>query len=187
MDAPGTDGEIVQQALVDKEVFGVLVTRYSPRLARYVRRLGIRNPPDVDDILQEIFIKTYRNLNGFDTGLSFSSWIYRIAHNETMSWFRKRTVRPEGHLVADGDDRISEMFSGDDAEDAFDQKIDADLLNAALLKLPAQYREVLVLRYFEGYGYQEISDILQIPIGSVATLIHRAKKKLKELVLLITP
>ena len=60
-------------------------------------RLGIRNAEDREDTLQDIFIKIYKNLNGFDTNLSFSSWVYRIAHNEAISAYRKKNVRPEGH------------------------------------------------------------------------------------------
>jgi RNA polymerase sigma-70 factor (ECF subfamily) len=129
--------------------------------------------------LQEIFIKAYRNLNSFDTSLSFSSWIYRIAHNEAISFYRKKNVRPEGHLVGDGDEVLSFISSSLDTADVkFDQGINAEEVNKALGLIDEKYREPLILRFFEHKEYDEISDILQIPIGSVGTLIHRGKKQL---------
>lgn len=174
-----TDAEVVLAALADKEQFGVLMDRYEAKLRRYIARLGVRHPEDQSDVLQEIFIKVYRNLNGFDQHLKFSSWIYRIAHNEAISWYRKKNVRPEGHLIADSEELLS-FASGnlDSAELQFDETINADVLHYALQKLDRKYAEVLILRFFEHKEYDEISDILQIPIGSVGTLIHRGKKQL---------
>jgi len=174
-----TDVEIVQQALSDKERFGVLMDRYEAPLRRYIARLGIRNADDQLDVLQDVFLKVYRNLNGFDQTLKFSSWIYRIAHNEAISAFRKKNVRPEGHLVADSEEILSFVSSSMEAADEkFDKTINAEQVNQALLKLDEKYREVLLLRFFEHKEYDEISDILQIPTGSVGTLIHRGKKQL---------
>jgi len=174
-----TDEVVVKRALQDKEQFGVLMDRYEAKLRRYIARLGVRNPDDQLDVLQDIFLKVYRNLNGFDPKLKFSSWIYRIAHNEAISAYRKKNVRPEGHLVADSEEILSFVSGSLEAADAaFDKTINADEVNAALLKLDPKYREVLLLRFFEHKEYDEISDILQIPIGSVGTLIHRGKKQL---------
>jgi RNA polymerase sigma-70 factor (ECF subfamily) len=174
-----TDEVVVKRALQDKEQFGVLMDRYEAKLRRYIARLGVRNPDDQLDVLQDIFLKVYRNLNGFDPKLKFSSWIYRIAHNEAISAYRKKNVRPEGHLVADSEEILS-FVSGslETADVAFDKTVNADEVNAALLKLDPKYRQVLLLRFFEHKEYDEISDILQIPIGSVGTLIHRGKKQL---------
>lgn len=174
-----TDEQIVQQSLSNKERFGVLMERYEAPLRRYINRLGIRNPDDQLDVLQDIFLKVYRNLNGFDQRLKFSSWIYRIAHNEAISAYRKKNVRPEGHLVADSEEILSFVSSSMEAADEkFDKTINAEQVNQALLKLDEKYREVLLLRFFEHKEYDEISDILQIPTGSVGTLIHRGKKQL---------
>jgi RNA polymerase sigma-70 factor (ECF subfamily) len=174
-----TDEAVVIAALADKEQFGVLMDRYEAKLRRYIARLGIRNPDDQLDVLQDIFIKVYRNLNGFDPKLKFSSWIYRIAHNEAISSYRKKNVRPEGHLIADSEELLSFAAGNlDSAELQFDHTINAEVLQQALLKLDKKYEAVLILRFFEHKDYDEISDILQIPIGSVGTLIHRGKKQL---------
>lgn len=176
---PPSDEELAEKTLVDKSFFGELVDRYQAKLTRYIARLGIRDPEDQLDVLQEIFLKTYRNLNGFDTSLQFSSWIYRIAHNEAISWYRKKNVRPEGHLIADSDEIISFISAKEEAADVvFDKSINAQMVNEALLKIDEKYREVIILRFFEHKEYEEISDILKIPVGSVGTLLHRGKKQL---------
>ncbi|NCN11842.1 RNA polymerase sigma factor [Candidatus Kaiserbacteria bacterium] len=176
---PPSDEELVQLTLSDKEYFGVLVDRYEAKLTRYIARLGIRQLEDQQDVLQEIFLKAYRNLNGFDTSLRFSSWIYRITHNEAISWYRKQNVRPEGHLIGDSDELLMLLKSKEESVDEqFDKMINVKELNKALEKIDEKYREVIILRFFEDKEYEEISDILEIPVGSVGTLLHRGKKQL---------
>ncbi len=176
---PPSDAEVVEMTLKEPNQYGLLVERYEAKLKRYIARLGVRNPDDQLDVLQDIFIKAYRNLNSFDTSLSFSSWIYRIAHNEAISWYRKRNIRPEGHLVADGEELFEFLGAKEEtAEITFDKNINATEVAKALAELDGKYREPIVLRFFEHKEYDEISDILQIPIGSVGTLIHRGKKQL---------
>jgi RNA polymerase sigma-70 factor (ECF subfamily) len=176
---PPSDVEVVRMTLKEPNQYGLLVERYEAKLRRYITRLGVRNEDDQLDVLQEIFIKAYRNLNSFDTSLSFSSWIYRIAHNEAISWYRKKNVRPEGHLVADSEELFEFLGSKEEgAEVAFDKSINASEVAQALQKLDVKYREPIILRFFEHKEYDEISDILEIPIGSVGTLIHRGKKQL---------
>lgn len=176
---PPSDEEVVRMTLKEPNQYGLLMERYEPKLKRYITRLGVRNPDDQLDVLQEIFIKAYRNLNGFDTSLSFSSWIYRIAHNEAISFYRKKHVRPEGHLVGDGNEVLNFLASSlEGAEVKFDKEINAEEVNSALTLIDEKYREPIILRFFEHKEYDEISDILQIPIGSVGTLLHRGKKQL---------
>lgn len=176
-----TDEAVVQATLRDKNQFAVLVVRYEAKLDRYVRRLGVVSPEDRQDVLQNIFIKTYRNLNDFDQSLSFSSWIYRIAHNEAMSWHRRENVRPTGHLVADSDEVLPLIVSEElDPETAAILNGDMRRVENALHQVSTKYREPLILRFFEHKEYEEISDILRIPIGTVGTLIYRGKKELKK-------
>lgn len=181
MTADVSDVEAVRLTLGNKDQFSVLVLRYESKLRRYLRRLGVRNDDDQTDLLQDIFIKTYKNLNGYDQTLQFSSWIYRIAHNEAVSHFRKRSVRPEGNSVLEGDDVVSLIASGDDLMKELTANDDGRVLGEALKHLDEKYHDIIVLRYFEGKEYEEIADILLLPIGSVATRLFRAKAKLKEL------
>lgn len=178
-----TDEAIVALTRREPVHFGHLIDRYEAKLTRYVRRLGVKRREDQEDVLQEIFLKVYKNLNGFDASFSFSSWIYRIAHNEAISWYRKQHVRPEGHLVDDNETILDHIIAKDQsAERLFDQAVSAEALETALRSLDQKYRDPLVLRFFEHKEYDEISDILQIPIGSVGTLIHRGKHRLRELI-----
>ena len=178
-----TDEELVEMVRIQRDFFGILIGRYESRLAKYIRRLGVHDGEDVADILQEIFIKAYRNLNDFDTSLSFSSWIYRITHNETISWYRKHNVRPEGNLVSNSEDILLLLESDEwKEEDQFDAHVSAEELREVVKSLDRKYRDIIILRFFEQKEYEEISDILKIPIGTVGTLLHRAKKKLATMI-----
>ena len=175
------DIEMVQLALREQAFFAHIITRYEAKLDRYIRRLGVHDPEDRADVLQDIFIKVYRNLNSFDQSLRFSSWIYRIAHNEAISWYRKRTARPEGHLVLDSEDVFNFLSTKEESSEVkFDQAVNAERLAEALAEIDEKYRSVITLRYFEHKDYNEISDILQIPVGSVGTLLHRGKHALRD-------
>lgn len=174
-----SDETLVTRALSDKESFGFIMARYEASLSRYIRRLGVRGEEDVVDILQEVFVKAYRSLNDFDVSLKFSSWIYRITRNETISSFRKRNVRPEGHLVENSETVMGFLSNNEWGSDHhFDHALNADILNKAIDELDAKYREIIVLRFFEHKEYGEISDIMRIPVGSVGTFLYRAKQQL---------
>lgn len=173
-----SDEEVVKAALQSRDVFAVLVRRYQERLLRYIRRLGLQRREDAEDVLQNIFLKAYRNLNGFNPELRFSSWVYRIAHNETISFFRSKSARPE--VLPDPEDDIIERIPADlDIANDADRAAEAARLARAIATLEPKYRDVLVLRYFEERDYAEISDVLQKPLGTVATLLNRGKQKLK--------
>ncbi len=175
-----TDEEVVQQSLTNTAFFEQIVLRYERKLTAYIRRLGVATHEDQQDVLQDIFIKVYKNLNGFDTSLTFSSWIYRIAHNEAISWYRKKHVRPEGHLVDNSDDVFELQGSSEQSsEKLFDEQVNATEVKRALGAIHQKYRDALILRFFEHKEYDEIGDILKIPTGTVGTLIHRGKQELK--------
>lgn len=176
-----TDEELVSLSLEHKRSFAELVRRYEHRLSVYIARLGQLNPEDTEDLLQDVFLRVYENLNSFDKGLKFSSWIYRIAHNETMTFFRRRKVRPQGHLVDAGEEVLATLASELNLMRELEATDDARRLNDALAELSQDYRDVLVLKFFEHKSYDEISDILALPSGTVATRIHRAKDELKRL------
>ena len=171
-----SDTTLIENARKDSSAYSAVIAKYAPVLSRYLYRLGCTNPQDREDVLQEIFIKVYVNLNEYDTDLSFSSWIYRIAHNETISFFRKKNVRPQTIPVDEYEDMIP---STENRYELYDVQISKERLLAGLNQLDEKYREVLVLQYFEEKNYEEISDILKKPPNTVATLIRRAKEKLR--------
>ena len=84
-----TDEELVQSVLLKRDFFGCLIDRYEAKIRRYIRRIMPGVGDDEDDLMQDIFIKAYVNIQSFDTGLKFSSWIYRITYNHTISYYRK--------------------------------------------------------------------------------------------------
>jgi len=177
-----TDNEIVAIALNDADVFAVLVQRYEKKLFRYIFRISGFCRETIEDLLQEIFIKVYQNLNDFDDQFSFSSWIYRITHNVTVSHLRDGKKDMNVLSIEDEDSAKSliELLPADvDLPKEFDRKNLSKELQKALMKIPDKYREVLVLFYIEGKSYKEISDILKRSINSVSVLINRAKMKLK--------
>lgn len=160
----------------DRAAFACLVERYEAKLGRYVRRLMPGIGEDADDVLQEVFMKVYVNARGFDPSLSFSSWIYRIAHNEAVSWLRKKKARPETVELGD-DDFQTFVASVEEGQSEREQALTQDVVSRVLGAMSEKYRTALVLKFLEQKSYEEISDILRVPMGTVATLIHRAKKE----------
>lgn len=175
-----TDQQLVELALRNPQGFRFLMQRYEKPLFFYIRRISSFSVEEAEDVLQEVFIKVYKNLNGYDSKLKFSSWIYRITHNEVISKFRKVKVRPK-QISFDVEDSLLNVLAADfDIEYDIDINIFAQKISQLLFELDDKYREVIILRYFEQKDYSEISDILKKPAGSVASLLNRAKKKLKE-------
>ena len=174
-----TDSELVKLSLANQDDFVYLVDRYKGKLASYIKRLTNANTEDVEDILQEVFIKVYLNLNDFDKDLKFSSWIYRITHNQVISGHRKIKARPEGYAVNIDDKLANSLVAETDIKGQMDNKILQKTINSVLNKIDEKYRDVLVLKFLEEQSYQEISDILKKPLGTVASLMNRAKQEFR--------
>lgn len=173
-----TDEELVPLVLENQSYFLCLMEKYESKLLRYIMRIsGIRHE-DAEDILQEVFIKVYENLYGFDLDLKFSSWIYRIAHNHVISEFRKKKNRME--IILSEEDDWHSFVSDLNIVHEVDVKLSKEVINKVLNNLDVKYREVLFLKFLEERDYKEISDILKKPMGTVATLINRAKEKFKK-------
>jgi RNA polymerase sigma-70 factor (ECF subfamily) len=172
-----SDEELVALTLRNQDFFAYLMRRYEAKLLRYIRRISGVNLEEAEDVLQESFIKIYQNLNGFDRSLKFSSWAYRITHNQVISHFRKTQARPQ---TSGFDAELIETLAADiDSEREMDRKLLRENLEKILKNIDPKYRDVLILKYFEEKDYQEISDIMQKPMGTVATLLNRAKRLLK--------
>jgi RNA polymerase sigma-70 factor (ECF subfamily) len=171
-----TDNDLVKLSLVDPEWFFFLSKRYEDKLLRYITRISKFNREDATDVLQDVFVKTYYNLNDFDPDLKFSSWIYRIAHNQTVSEIRKRVVRPTIYLEDEDLVKFEDAF---DMEDEIDRSLDKGKIDEALSNLDEKYREVLVLRFLDEKDYVEIADILKKPVSTIGNLILRGKKLFK--------
>ena len=174
-----TDKEIVKLSLENQEYFLHIIKRYKLKLYRYVLRISNIDPEEAEDILQEVFMKVYQNLNDFDDSLKFSSWIYRITHNQVISNFRKITARPQKAGFDIDDDIIKNIASEFNLVESLDAKILQTSMAEVIENMDAKYREVLVLKFLEEKSYNEISDIIKKPIGTVGSLMNRAKKEFK--------
>jgi RNA polymerase sigma-70 factor (ECF subfamily) len=172
-----SDHELVKLSLQHLDYFSCLYQRYEPGLFRYIRRISGLDAEESQDILQESFIKIWRNLNEFDPDLSLSSWIYRVVHNETVSYIRKKKSYGKNNTIEI--ELYRNILAEEDGMIPANQEIPLDT-QKILENLPFKYKEILVLKFLENKSYSEISDILKIPEGTVATRINRAKKAFRQ-------
>lgn len=177
--AEKTDEELAEESRKDEQAYACLMERYEKKLSRYIMRIGIFAKEDAEEILQETFLKTYENIEGFDSGMKFSSWIYRIAHNEAVSRIRHDASRKI--LFQDEFEDVAETIADEiHLEEEVDKRILSQEIRNTINTLDPKYKDVLVLRFLEHKDYNEISDILKKPPGTVATLLNRAKERLKK-------
>ncbi len=173
-----TDEELVTRVQHgDQEIFGELMDRYTEKLSRYGRQFLAR-PEHIEDLVQDVFIKAYQNIQSVDTSRKFSSWIYRIAHNAFVNALRAQQTAPISYFDFD-------TFTAHPVyEDGHAERKEAEemrvLVEKGIKKLDQKYREVVMLYYFENMDYQQIADILHVPIGTVGIRLSRAKALLKK-------
>jgi len=173
MDMDLSDEDIVKLVQSGEiEPFAILVNRYEKKMKRYGRKF-LSEREDIEDIVQRIFIKSYENIQSFDVKRKFSSWLYRIAHNEFVNELKRR--KPLRFF--DLDVIFPHLLS---YKENYGQNVDRQILNKYLNRLPDNYREVIVLRYFEELDYKEISDILKIPVSTVGVRLKRGLNKLRD-------
>jgi RNA polymerase sigma-70 factor (ECF subfamily) len=178
------DSELVK--MVQKQngrAYQELFSRYNKKLFTYIFHL-VGNKNETEDILQNVFSKTYKNIKNFDTSRKFSSWIYRIAHNETVNFLKRRS---KFHSVSWEDitaskDKLDISTNDELPGDRWAKQEINKEIDEALDKLPKKYSQILKLRYFQEFSYEDIGEMLNKPVNTVGTLINRAKKKLLEVV-----
>lgn len=176
-----TDIEIVDLIIKDPNNLKYLIIKYEKRLYSYINNAFFFTKDDIEDVLQDIFIKVYRNINSYDSKYKFSSWIYRIAHNEAVSILRSKQHKV-GKLSLSVDKDIFQNFVSDlNIENEFESSEMVRKLTKCIEKLDKTYREVILLKYFEEKDYKEISDILHISTGTAGSLLNRGKTKLREI------
>lgn len=171
-----TDEEIVRKIQEGElEEFREIVRRYEAKLHYYAFRI-LGDKDMAEDAIQESFIKAYKNINSFDIRKKFSSWMYRIVHNESINLYHKN----KDHLsIEDFHETLSNGETERSVQKRIDLKKNREILDKAVSTLPIKYREVIILRYFEDKSYEEISEILRMPANTVGTFINRGKKELK--------
>ncbi len=171
-----SDKELVERSLQDVDYFACIYERYERKLIWYILRISSFSFEEAEDVLQEAFIKAWENLNEFDGDLKFSSWIYRIVHNTTITEWKKSQSKGKDKKQEFDEELFGNLPSSLDLEKETNQKFDKENIQKVLRLMPEKYREVLVLKFLEEKDYQEISDILKKPHGTIATLISRAKR-----------
>ncbi len=180
------DLELLQAVLDgDGTAYQGLVEKYQSRVYSMVYGM-LRNREDARDVTQEAFVKAYRNLSTFRLESSFYTWLYRIAMNLTIDFTRKRKRREragfdEGIATRDGDGGIAEVHHGDSPSRALERKQLFNRIMAAMEDLPEDQRQVILLREMEGLSYKEISEVMDIPEGTVMSRLFYARKKLQKM------
>lgn len=175
-----SDAELVSLVLRDQSFFASLIDRYKDKLFRYILRITNVREEEAEDLLQEIFLKVYLNLNDFDHEQKFSSWIYAITRNQVISNHRRLIVRAEGHSLDLENDGVMRLASDFDIEKNLDINYLKENITKILLSLTEKYREILVLKFLEEKSYQEISDIIKKPVGTVGSLMNKAKSEFRK-------
>lgn len=174
------DKVLVALSINDSRYFYCLMKRYEEKLANYVRRFTYLSSDDIADIVQESFINAYQHLNDCDCNLKFSSWLYRIVHNQAVNFMKKNKQSVKIDIETD-DEFVDWLVADTNIEKETITKHFNDYIKTVIEKLKPDYKEVIVLKFFEDKDYSEISDILQKPMGTVATLLSRAKIQFKEI------
>jgi len=172
-----TDEQLAAKALENVDFFGFLIERFESKLKNFVLRISNFSPEIAEEILQETFLKAWKNLQDFDPKQKFSTWIFTIARRETISNFRKFSSRGEDKKVELDESLFENLGDKISLESDLDLKLEARNVQRVLQLLPVKFREILILFFLEEKSHREISDILQIPTGSVGARISRAKKQ----------
>ena len=181
------DDQLIKRTLAgETDAFGTLIHRHQHRLYNAMVHF-LRNESEAEDVVQDAFVLALTKLDSFKGNSQFYTWLYRIAHNAAISKLRRKrpTVSLDRHSMRgnDGDEAAGFDLQGDvDAPgDRMERSEDASRLMRAMEQLSHEHRSILILREMEDMDYETISAILQLPVGTVRSRLHRARLNLKEL------
>jgi RNA polymerase sigma-70 factor (ECF subfamily) len=177
------DQRLIAECLHGKTAaFGVLVRRYQERLYHSVYRL-VENAEDAQDVVQEAFLNAYQSLDGFKGDSLFFTWLYRIAVNTAISFKRKHRVLARTESRTNGEPAMEPLDPSATSrpEHALEQAELGTRVRQALARLSPEHRAVLVMKDMEGHKYETMAEVLQVPIGTIRSRLHRARLELREL------
>jgi RNA polymerase sigma-70 factor (ECF subfamily) len=173
--------------MADQARFAELAMPYMSALYSAALRMT-RNPPDAEDLVQETYLRAYRGFGGFKDGTNLKAWLYKILTNTFINTYRAKKRRPEQTELDDVEDfYLYKRLGGLEAVDA-DQtpenivldQIPESIVKEALEDLPEQFRMAVLLADVEGFSYKEIAEIMDVPIGTVMSRLHRGRKQLQK-------
>ena len=183
-----TDQQVVELALKGRETaYRELLRRYERPVLSLIHRM-VRDRELAEDLAQDTFVKVLNALDRYRPEFKFSSWIFKIAHNTALDWLRKRelpTLSLDGApdaVSADAQEATRPLVASDDpspAEFTAGNEL-RHQLEAAIGRLRPEYATAVTLFHMEGFAYEEIAETMGLPLGTVKTFIHRARKELRE-------
>ncbi len=184
MQEPVPDIELIKRALEgDQQAYYEILKRYRAPIYNLLYRM-VRNKIDTEDLVQEAFIKAFSSLSSFNDDYAFSTWLYKIAINNCIDYFRKKKLKtlPIDRPIESKDGDIKRELP--DASYRPDKNLLSkekdELIENAIQNLPEKYRTAIILRHHEDKSYEEISEIMNIPLGTVKARIFRAREMLKK-------
>jgi RNA polymerase sigma-70 factor (ECF subfamily) len=173
--------------MADKSTFADQAMQYMGPLYTAALRMT-RNPADAEDLVQETYLKAFRAFGSFQEGTNLRAWLYRILTNTYINSYRAKQRRPEERDLDDVEDLylyrrlgvLDDALSGRSAEDELMAMFTDDEVKHAMEDLPEQFRMAVYLADVEGFAYKEIAEILDIPIGTVMSRLHRGRKAMQK-------
>lgn len=167
----------------DQRAFAEIVELYKDKIFHLAYRM-LNNQHEAEDIVQETFLRVYKNLDRYDENQKFSTWIYRIGTNLCIDRLRKR--KPSYSLDADMNDQEGmdgySMIPSDDRTPESEMLISETqrIIHQAIESLPAKYKTIMILRYIQDMSLQEISEVLTLPVTTIKTRVHRGREFLRK-------
>jgi RNA polymerase sigma-70 factor (ECF subfamily) len=173
--------------MADQARFAELAMPYMSALYSAALRMT-RNPSDAEDLVQETYLRAYRGFGGFQDGTNLKAWLYKILTNTFINTYRAKKRRPEQVDLDDTEDfflyrRLGGLEAVEAQRSPESEVLDAipdELVKAALESLPEQFRMAVLLADVEGFSYKEIAEIMDVPIGTVMSRLHRGRKALQK-------
>jgi RNA polymerase sigma-70 factor (ECF subfamily) len=173
--------------MADQATFATQAMEFMPSLYSAALRMT-RNPADAEDLVQETYLKAYRGFGGFSEGTNLKAWLYKILTNTFINSYRSKKRRPEQTEIEDVEDLylyrrlggLEGAAAGRSAEDEVLDLFTEGEIKDAIEALPEQFRLAVLLADVEGFSYKEIADILEVPIGTVMSRLHRGRRALQK-------
>ncbi|GAB4128490.1 MAG: RNA polymerase sigma factor SigW [Raineya sp.] len=171
----------------DQNAFAELMKRYNRSLYHIILKM-VRNVDDAEDLTIEAFAKAFRNLDKFKQEYTFSTWLFKIATNNCIDFIRKKKNNETfslNNLYNNTENEEFELNIADENSNPQEEAIRSqkvELMQKLVARLPSKYRKLVTMRYFEERAYQEISEELELPIGTVKAQLHRARELLYDMV-----